>query len=290
MTNRTEIRPLPATGPGSARGTARARRAARLLLAGLFVAALATSAVATRTPSAEAFGTVDSSVLDQKAVHEKITRVLGCTSTQAPEHCFDTMSMSALAGQSGTFGAVGEPDNPLDGFPNPAARHCDDGDHGYGSPHSPADAASALSECLSYYQQYMQFAVDSAGPLLGADGTIDAVQTRVTNAFGTANGCAFPDPVKGHTSNDSAKCNVVNGLGARCTSTRTSGPTRTGATSPIRVRASASRTPTVWRTSNNPPSSPFPARSRPRSPRRSSAAATTASRRAVAWVAPATPC
>jgi len=36
--------------------------------------------------------------------------------------------MNQLAGTGGTFGGAGEPDNPLDGFPNPSARHCDNVD------------------------------------------------------------------------------------------------------------------------------------------------------------------
>jgi hypothetical protein len=183
------------------------------LVALLLVATTATT-LAVRSEPADAFGTVNLPGTSQRVVHEKITRVLSCTSTQKPASCFDPISMSLLAGQPGTFGAVGEPDNPLDGNPNPAARHCDDGDYGYGSSHGQAEAWSELKNCLTYYQAYMKFAVDSAAGLLKPDGSIDPAATDQINFFGSNyNACRFPDPQKGHTSNDSAKCNVINGLG-----------------------------------------------------------------------------
>lgn len=163
---------------------------------------------------AEAFGSVDSGLLSQKPVHEKITRVLACTSNQKPANCFEPLSINVLAGSTGTFGAVGEPDNPLDGFPNPAARHCDEGDYGDATPRTQEQAWPELTKCIALYQQYLDFSVTNAAGLLDASGDIDPTATRITNAFGSVTGaCAFPDPAKGNTSSDPAKCAVLNGMG-----------------------------------------------------------------------------
>ena len=186
------------------------------LIALLLTVIVAVSVVssADRSSRAGAFGSVDSSIIGQTATHERITRTLACAASDPVETCFQNISISVLAGRDGTFGAVGEPDNPLDGSPNPSARHCDNIDSGYDSPNSIAAAQKAFNECLDWYQSYMDFAVNSAGALLKADGTIDPAQTDLINFFGsTYNSCKFPDPKKGNTSNDSAKCNVLNGLG-----------------------------------------------------------------------------
>ena len=182
---------------------------ALLILVG--VAYVATSGQA--TPAA-AFGSVDLSVIGQKSVHEKLTRTLSCDADAAVRNCFEPTSISVLAGGAGTFGAVGEPDNPLDGMPNPAARHCDNIDYGFGSYQTIDEAQASFDACLDWFQSYMDFAVMSAAGLLSADGTIDGAATDIVNAFGsTFNSCSFPDPKKGNSSNDSAKCNVLNGLG-----------------------------------------------------------------------------
>lgn len=188
-------------------------RAPRALLALALVALTLAAGVIVRQQPADAFGTVYIPKL-QRPVHEAVTRVLSCTSTQKPSDCFDPVGMQLLAGGGGTFGAVGEPDNPLDGNPNPAARHCDDGDYGYGSAHTREAAAAEITKCLDHYQRYMRFAVDSAAKLLEPDGSIDPAATDLVNFWGsTYNACKLPDPNKGNTSGDSAKCNVLNGLG-----------------------------------------------------------------------------
>ena len=167
-----------------------------------------------RPTHAGAFGSVDISLLGQKAVHEKITRSLGCAADSPVVNCLQPLSLDVLAGRSGTFGAVGEPDNPLDGLPNPSARHCDNIDYGYTSYQSIEEAQVSFDNCLEWFQSYMDFSVTSAAQLLKADGTIDPAATNLVNSFGsTSNSCSFPDPKKGNTSNDSAKCNVLNGLG-----------------------------------------------------------------------------
>ena len=191
----------------------------RFHIAALFVAFLCLVGVVVvvgpgQSNSAGAFGSVDSSVLGQKSVHEKITRTLGCTAEQAVSNCLQPLSIDVLAGRNGTFGAVGEPDDPLDGFPNASARHCDNVDYGYGSFQTLAEAQVSFDNCLEWFQSYLDFSVASAAKLLKADGTIDPASTDLINAFGsTYNACSFPDPKKGNTSNDSAKCNVLNGLG-----------------------------------------------------------------------------
>ncbi len=184
------------------------------LVALIAVIAAAGLFVGSSVNQADAFGSVDSSVLSQKPVHEMITRFLACTSDQKPADCFEPGSIAVLAGGSGTFGAVGEPDNPLDGFPNPAARHCDEGDYGDGTNRTQAQAWVEISKCLALYQQYLDFSVASAAGLLDKNGSVIASETKITNAFGgVTNACSFPDPAKGNTSSDNAKCNVLNGLG-----------------------------------------------------------------------------
>jgi len=185
-----------------------------VLVALIAVTAAAGLFVGSSSNQADAFGSVDSSVLSQKPVHEMITRVLACTSDQKPTDCFEPGSIAVLAGGAGTFGAVGEPDNPLDGFPNPAARHCDDGDYGDGTSRTQAEAWVEISKCIALYQQYLDFSVANAAGLLDQSGSIVASATTITNAFGgVANACSFPDPAKGNTSSDNAKCKVLNGLG-----------------------------------------------------------------------------
>ena len=167
-----------------------------------------------RPDPAAAFGSVKIAGTNQRPVHEGITRTLGCSAVDPVTDCFQGLSLDILAGRNGTWGAVGEPDDPLDGSPNPAARHCDDIDYGYGSYHRKDEAQVEFNKCLEWYQAYMDFAVASAGKLLRPDGSIDPLQTDIINRFGsTYNACKFPDPKKGNTSDYSAKCNVLNGLG-----------------------------------------------------------------------------
>ena len=189
----------------------------RMVLLGvsLTLVLVATFAVAQgRSNTAAAFGSVDIGLLGQKAVHEPITRSISCAADNPVPNCLERISIDVLAGRNGTFGAVGEPDNPLDGFPNPAARHCDNIDYGYTSYQTVDEAQVSFDNCLDWFQSYMDFAVNSAAGLLRADGTIDPAATDLINATGgTYNACSFPDPNKNNTSNDSAKCNVLNGLG-----------------------------------------------------------------------------
>lgn len=180
----------------------------------LLAVAAAALSLGTRAEPADAFGTVQLPLVDQRVVHEKITRVLSCELTQKPQNCFEPVTMSMLAGSGGTFGAVGEPDNPLDGNPNPAARHCDEGDYGYGTKHTQQEAWAELANCVALFQRYMGFAVDAAAGLLNPDGSINPQAVKQTNFVGgTYNACTYPDWAKGNKSSDSAKCNVLNNFG-----------------------------------------------------------------------------
>ena len=73
---------------------------------------------------ATGFGTVRSSVLGQDAEHERITRQ-GMT-TGGP--FLGPWTLSELAGENGTWGAVGAPDNPARGLMSSAQNHCDGAD------------------------------------------------------------------------------------------------------------------------------------------------------------------
>jgi len=193
------------------------RRRQRMILVLVSAVAVLVSALVSVQGSpnpAGAFGSVDISLLGQRAVHEPITRTLGCSADAPVTNCLEPISLGVLAGHDGTFGAVGEPDDPLDGFPNPSARHCDNVDYGYTSYQTIEEAQVSFDNCLDWFQSYMDFAVSSAAGLLRTDGTIDAAATDLINATGgTYNSCSFPDPKKGNTSKDSAKCNVLNGFG-----------------------------------------------------------------------------
>ena len=79
--------------------------------------ALAVSAflLVASSSASSAFGTL--SVAGQDREHERITRnALECGLAPANvQPCFEPDSMDELAGTSGTFGAVGAPDNPVRG-------------------------------------------------------------------------------------------------------------------------------------------------------------------------------
>jgi hypothetical protein len=87
-----------------------------------------------------AFGTIDS--LGQNREHERITRhALGCVDLTGKQNtlviggepvadpCFMGNSINELAGQRGTFGAVGAPDNPANGMLSDSLAHCDNADY-----------------------------------------------------------------------------------------------------------------------------------------------------------------
>ncbi len=142
-----------------------------------------------------AFGTIAG--LGQNREHERITRnALSCA--QAPgANCFQPGSIDELAGKSGTFGAVGAPDNPIRGLLSSSAAHCDNGDHlpipGYVQ--SAVAAQMVLQTCRDWMETHMQAAVTAASRLILPDGTIDDSQipTIVTCTFTGGSGRAKCD-------------------------------------------------------------------------------------------------
>lgn len=157
----------------------------------LVVAALA--AVTIASPQALAFGTIHA--LGQNAEHERITRQalagLG----------FGGDSLSELAGKTGTFGAVGAPDNPARGLMSNKAAHCDGGDF-FNSPgyaQSQGAAQAQLTACRDWIMSNINAAVNDASGLVKPNLSLDS-----TSIFG---GCTY-NGVKGR-----AKCNVFEDLG-----------------------------------------------------------------------------
>jgi len=111
------------------------------------------SAVATvlLAAQAHAFGTVNSTVLGQRAEHERMTRAALACPGGAPStgDCFEPLTLDQLAGRSGTFGGVGAPDR--DEIPNPDA-HCDNADFLDTStyPRTRSEATDTLDRCLTH--------------------------------------------------------------------------------------------------------------------------------------------
>src|SRR4051794_40781566 len=99
--------------------------------------------------SAGAFGTINGA--GQSAEHERMTRAaLACPSGMtSDDSCFEPATIAQLAGRTGTFGAVGQPDIPP---PEGAASHCDDADYlDTGSyPISRAAATATLDDCITH--------------------------------------------------------------------------------------------------------------------------------------------
>jgi hypothetical protein len=154
---------------------------------------------------AGAFGTING--LGQNAEHEKITRVLSCSSTPAPANCFQQESMNLLSGRPGTFGAVGAPDIPPYLFDNPQ-NHCDDADYNVvgakSYPQTQAQAQQRLVDCIAQAQQRLTAAVDFASGLL-SNGAINPEAGRADVK------CNLPIGVK--SADNTAKCSVINQLG-----------------------------------------------------------------------------
>lgn len=135
--------------------TIRFRSAA--IVAALFACSTASA------PIAVGFGTVNA--LGQNAEHEKITR--------RALSDFGKDTLDEIAGKSGSFGAVGAPDNPARGLMSVAAAHCDGGDF-LASPPAPAkppypqskaDAAAKIAACRAYIVAALNKAVEVAAPL-----------------------------------------------------------------------------------------------------------------------------
>lgn len=151
-----------------------------------------------------AFGTAN--LLGQNAEHERITRrALGCGVNGGPgaNTCFRAKALNDLAGQTGTWGAVGAPDNPVNGRTNDPKSHCDDGDFlavaNY--PQSAKSAQAALQQCRNWMSTNINNAVNDAAPLVKNHALVDK---EIPTFFD----CTF-NYVKGR-----AYCNVLEGFGA----------------------------------------------------------------------------
>lgn len=157
------------------------------------VVAAVFACAAASAPVAVGFGTVNA--LGQNAEHEKITR--------RALSDFGKDTLDEIAGKSGSFGAVGAPDNPTRGLMSEAAAHCDGGDYlssppapaSPAYPQSKADAAAKIAACRTYIVAALNKAVEVAAPL--AD----------PGPINTSLGCAYTG------SSGRAKCNVLEQLG-----------------------------------------------------------------------------
>lgn len=145
--------------------------------------------------SAHSFGTI--TFLGQDAEHEKITR-LGLSGLG-----FEPESMDNIAGKSGTFGAVGSPDNPIRGLMSRHEAHCDGGDYlaipGYRQ--SKGDAQATLEQCQTWIADNMQLAVTQAARLLDEGGDIKDSEIPKGET------CTFDGKPK------LAKCDVLEAIG-----------------------------------------------------------------------------
>lgn len=122
----------------------------RLAICSLAISYLATDAFG--------FGTLNS--LGQNAEHERITR--------AALNEFGARTLDELAGETGTFGAVGAPDNPARGLMFSSEAHCDNGDYlplGATYPQSEAEAEATLQRCRNWIVGRLEEAVRVAEPL-----------------------------------------------------------------------------------------------------------------------------
>ena len=184
--------------------TSRMRPAVTLGLLAILAAGLALM------PSrAASFGTVYSTTLNQNGEHERITRAALACPPGAPSDgtCFEPRSLTQLAGERGSFGAVGIPDAPP---PSPAPAHCDDGDFLDASlypriatyPRSRADANRALVACRNEFRKRIRESLAAGPALLDAADRIIPAQVDLTGA------CSFLGGFAGR-----AKCNVFDGFG-----------------------------------------------------------------------------
>lgn len=167
----------------------------------LLIVTLAFSLAPGKIETANAFGTVNA--LGQNSEHARITRrALTCHTDSAAGSCLEDKTLKSLAGQRGTFGAVGAPDRGRGMLTSFA--HCSAGDHfdvpGY--PQSAAQAQANLTECRDYMVSNLSHAVQDAADLLNDKGELRA---REVLMFG---GCVYKGSQHGR-----AKCNVLAHMG-----------------------------------------------------------------------------
>jgi hypothetical protein len=151
--------------------------------------------------TAWAFGTVRG--MGQNAEHGRITRqALACSDTITAPHCFEPDTLDSLAGEEGSFGAVGAPDRGRGMLTSYA--HCSAGDYfdvpGY--PRTQADAQASLTECRTQMMANLDHAIADAADLLDSDGDI---RSREIPSYID---CVFAGGQHGR-----AKCNVLSHLG-----------------------------------------------------------------------------
>ena len=174
---------------------ARPRHRAAILLA-------TTLAVASLVPIATfAYGTVRG--MGQDAEHARITRhALACDGVRPADACFQPDTLDSLAGEEGSFGAVGAPDRGRGMLTSHA--HCSAGDYldvpGY--PRSAAEAEASLTECRTQMMSNLDHAVLDAAALLDEDGDIRGSQIP-----------SYIDCVYAGSEHGRAKCNVLAHLG-----------------------------------------------------------------------------
>ena len=151
-----------------------------------------------------AFGTINS--FGQNAEHERITRhALGCGQPggPAPDLCFKNKALNDFAGRANSWGAVGAPDNPLNGRISDPKSHCDDGDYHNtpGYPRSAAVAQNAIEQCRQLILTSIAAAVRDAAHLVRDHALVGAeIPTFVTCTFTYTKGRAY--------------CNVLENFGA----------------------------------------------------------------------------
>ncbi|MFC5180454.1 CinY protein [Actinomadura harenae] len=164
--------------------------------------AVACAALAGAAPSAYSFGTLDGK-LGQRAEHERITRAaLACPSGKASDnYCFESDSLSELAGAKGKGGGIGAPDLGTEALVQEA--HCDNADYlaDSGYPQSRADATSHLLGCVRHAHDRMTKAVAEAARLLDGKGQVDSKQVSLTFR------CFFTD------TQGRAKCDAIEQFG-----------------------------------------------------------------------------
>ncbi|MGG7569016.1 hypothetical protein [Streptomyces sirii] len=159
---------------------------------------------------AQQFGTINT--FGQDAEHEKVTRAaLHCPEGVEDNDysCLRDATLGQFAGGGGTFGAVGNPDNPLSGWGSHTPSHCDDMD--YMSTYENKEEAKkrslgALKECVDHMWDNLETAVHEAGRLADPKGKLVRGEMW-TPVIGTS--CVFVRNFSGE-----AKCNVLEALGA----------------------------------------------------------------------------
>ena len=121
---------------------------------------------------------------------------------KSDDTCFEPASIAQLAGRSGTFGAVGQPDIPP---PEGPASHCDDADFLDTAtyPISRAAATATLEGCITHMQaQFTESWIRARRILFDGRDVIDPPQVSLS-----------PDCVFAGNGGQRAKCDVIYFLG-----------------------------------------------------------------------------